>query len=181
MTPERYYHIAKAEMLRDAEDYGEHHEKVRESMALLQDMSKRLLQHPEEFYLHINELSYKRKIVTKLHLVKEDVVLDIGTGYADFPILIYNKVKWIYAIEPHKSTYNFAKPYIDKYSRISYYNLPFQEFDFPKSITKCTFLAWHCSQVTKERVIKKLLDTNCKCFINNFGNPTDINITWLRN
>lgn len=180
MNTNQYYSLIQKEFERQAAEIDESHQKIQESRIFCQEKSLQLLQHPSEFYFCINELEYKKRVISALRLQRDDVVLDIGTGYADLPLMIYNKVKLVYAVELHKEIYDFANQYISKYPRIRYYNLAFQEFDFPRNITKCVFLAWHCSRLTEQQVFDKLEKTECKLFINNFGENESINILRLR-
>ncbi len=178
MNINHYFRIIKDEMCRASEEMSP--AEIRKSMEFCGKKAIELHQHPSEFYFHINDLEYKRNVISKLCLNKEDVLLDIGTGYADLPLMIYSKVKLIYAIELHKQIFDFAKPYISRYPRIRYYNKSFQEFEFPKNITKCIFLAWHCLPLTEFLVVDKLKSTNCRMFINNFGDNSKNGIKLIR-
>lgn len=144
------------------------------SLILCNKLSLELVQHPMEFYFCINQFDYKQSVIKKLLPKQEDVILDVGTGVGDLPLMIKDKVSKVYALELHKDIYNLAKPYIN--GNIEFYNIPFQKWQFPKDITKAVFLAWHCSELTLLNLIERLEKTNCKILIHNFGKANSIQV-----
>ena len=133
-------------------------------------------------YVHPNSNEYMREVLTALELEPKDIILDIGCGDMRLGIIALQEfcVDGVIAIDINKDWIDNSIQYIkDKYEfpkGLSVFPQAYQDFKFPKCITKAVFLAWHNGPKTLNEVRIKLAQTDCRLFIHNFGYSGSVQI-----
>lgn len=151
---------------------------VEEQKASIADFNKRSTEYDLDkahaLWIMPNSNEYLFQVCNKLDLQKDDVLLDIGAGDGRLSIIALQEdgIKKAYAIELDRKWFCNTLDLIWKRGApdtLYYGNQAWQDYKFPKEITKCAFIAWHNGPMTRQAVIDKLKKTNCELFVHNFG------------
>ena len=132
------------------------------------------LDNAHALWLMPNHNEYLFKVCKLLQLEEMDILLDIGAGDGRLSIITLqlDSIQKAIAIEFDKNWFDHTTKYFLKHQLpvgMTYERAAWQDFEFPKEITKCAFIAWHNGDKTKAAILEKLKKTNCELFVHNFG------------